>query len=157
MSACITRVPNDACVTCRLAAGEGQLAPPLEEVAERNGGGVDEWQSGVVPGNEPTVQRLRLDAFVPQPSGHALAEFQTFLARHYDFTARELRRPAGHILMRAADCARNQAWIVGKIRLDAHIDDGGRMACANAVPVQVLQVRTTLYEPVALKNASLSP
>ena len=62
-------------------------------VARRELVGADQQLAGLFPGLEAALERLRLDAAVPEPGGRAFAELLAFLADNDDGLAPVVRRP----------------------------------------------------------------
>jgi hypothetical protein len=102
---------------------------PALPIAGRQGGDGHHRQPRLRPSERTAFERFGPDAEVPQPSRHALAQLQPFLADHDDGPggAGELGRPLADVAEGAAHRAGNQARIAGEILVRADVDQGRRV------------------------------
>tara|TARA_R100000049_G_scaffold5346_1_gene15772 strand:- start:4515 stop:5318 length:804 start_codon:yes stop_codon:yes gene_type:complete len=95
------------------------------------GGRRDHGQFRIAPAEDAALKALGGNAAIAENSCRTLAEFPAFLAYNDDALARELWRESGDILIRMTEGRRQQAWIIGKVFINADIDKNRRIGQAD--------------------------
>ncbi len=83
------------------------------------------------PTEMAALKRLGRDAALTEPGGGTFAELLTLLANHDDGLTGQARRPVVNIAVRPPRRAGDQAWIGGKVIVNAHVDESRRLGGAD--------------------------
>jgi hypothetical protein len=99
---------------------------PALLIARRELVGADQRLAGLLPGFKPTIEHLGTYAFVPQPSGRALAELLSLMADDDSRSSLILPRPVGDGTKVPTQRSRQQARVRPVVLIRPHVDNRRR-------------------------------